>query len=421
MVAAYIMIAIYGKAGFAPDLPGLVQMETSAGGCQSGTGITGETMTAPVLFQEKPLTNQGRYGIATLNQPAKLNSLSLEMCQLLTEQLTLWEQDPAIAFVIFEGAGDKAFCAGGDLHQLYTSMQQYSGKPAADNVYAAQFFDVEYRLDYQIHTYSKPIICWGHGVVMGGGIGLMAGTSHRVVSESSRLAMPEVTIGLFPDVGGSWDLNHLAGRIGRFLAATGAILNAADSLFTGMADYCVRHADWSAIIADLERIDGTHIADRRQLDQRIHNVLAQHSAAATLDPGPLQTHYALLTALCANRDVVSLYRAFAALADHADPWLARAAQTMLKGAPISVALGLTLQERALHLSLAQVFQLEYKVALNCCAHGQLQEGIRALLIDKDKNPQWQPATIEQITPADIDALLSSPWQNASDNPLASLG
>lgn len=173
----------------------------------------------------------------------------------------------------------------------------------------------------------------------------MAGTSHRVVSESSRLAMPEVTIGLFPDVGGSWDLNHLAGRIGRFLAATGAILNAADSLFTGMADYCVRHADWSAIIADLERIDGTQMTDRRQLDQRIHDVLAQHSAAPTLDPGPLQTHYALLTTLCANRDIVSLYRAFAALADHADPWLARSAQTMLKGAPLSVALGLTLQER----------------------------------------------------------------------------
>lgn len=378
-------------------------------------------MTAPVLFQEKPLASQGRYGVATLNQPAKLNSLSLDMCQLLTDQLTRWELDPSIAFVIFEGAGEKAFCAGGDLHQMYASMQQNAGKPAADNAYAAQFFAVEYRLDYQIHTYSKPIICWGHGVVMGGGIGLMAGTSHRVVSESSRLAMPEVTIGLFPDVGGSWDLNHLPGRIGRFLAATGAILNAADSLFTGMADYCVRHADWSAIIAELERVDMAQTAGRRQLDQHIHEVLTQHSAAATLNAGPLQTHFALLSALCNNRDISSLYRAFAALADHADPWLVRAAQTMLKGAPLSVALGLTLQERALHLSLAQVFQLEYNVALNCCAHGQLQEGIRALLVDKDKNPQWQPTSIEQITPAEIDALLACPWPSAADSPLADLG
>ena len=378
-------------------------------------------MTAPVLFQEKPLAGQGRYGIATLNQPAKLNSLSLQMCQLLAEQLTRWEQDPAIAFVIFEGAGEKAFCAGGDLHQLYTSMQQNAGKPAADNAYAARFFDIEYRLDYQIHTYSKPIICWGHGVVMGGGIGLMAGTSHRVVSETSRLAMPEVTIGLFPDVGGSWELNHLAGRIGRFLAATGAILNAADSLFTGMADYCVRHADWPAVTAGLEQIDWNPQGNRRQLDQCIHQVLAQHSAVAALEVGPLQTHYAALLAICANRDIRSLYGAIAALADHTDPWLARAAQTMLKGAPLSVALGLTLQEKALHLSLAEVFQMEYNVAVNCCAHGQLQEGIRALLIDKDKNPQWQPATIDEVTQADIDGLLASAWQDASSNPLASLG
>lgn len=378
-------------------------------------------MTAPVLFQEKPLASQGCYAIATLNQPAKLNSLSLEMCQLLAEQLTRWEQDPAIAFVIFEGAGEKAFCAGGDLHQLYTSMQENAGKPAADNAYAARFFDIEYRLDYQIHTYGKPIICWGHGVVMGGGIGLMAGTSHRVVSETSRLAMPEVTIGLFPDVGGSWQLNHLTGRIGRFLAATGAILNAADSLFTGMADYCVRHSDWPAVTAGLERIEWDPEADRRQLDQCIHQVLAQHSTAATLESGPLQTNYAALLAICANRDVRSLYAAIATLADHTDPWLARAAQTMLKGAPLSVALGLTLQERAKHLSLAEVFQLEYNVAVNCCAHGQLQEGIRALLIDKDRSPRWQPATIDEVTQADLDALLASAWQDATSNPLASLG
>lgn len=377
-------------------------------------------MTAPVLFQEKPLAQQGRYGIATLNQPTKLNSLSLEMCQLLAAQLVRWSQDPAITFVIFEGAGEKAFCAGGDLHQLYKSMQEHAGKPAASNAYAAQFFDVEYRLDYQIHTYPKPIICWGHGVVMGGGIGLMAGTSHRVVSETSRLAMPEVTIGLFPDVGGSWHLNHLPGRIGRFLAATGAILNAPDALFTGMADYCVHHADWAAVTADLEQIDWNPAAGRHSLDQLIHEVIAKHSAAASLETGPLQTHYRFLSELCANRDIATLYHAIAALAGHEDAWLARAAQTMLKGAPLSVALGLILQECARHLSLAEVFQLEYTAALNCCAQGQLQEGIRALLIDKDRKPQWQPATIDQVSKQSVQAMLACPWPDASQSPLSTL-
>ncbi len=378
-------------------------------------------MTAPVLFQEKSLARQGKYGIATLNQPAKLNSLTLEMCELLGAQLTRWAQDPDILFVIMEGAGEKAFCAGGDLHQLYGSMQEHSGQPAAENVYAARFFDVEYRLDYQIHTYCKPIICWGHGVVMGGGIGLMAGATHRIVSETSRLAMPEVTIGLFPDVGGSWQLNHLPARTGRFLAATGAILNDSDALFTGMADDCISHADWPAVLTDLEQLQWQTSEGRHTLEQRIQEVFARHSTAANLDIGPFQTHYELLREICANRDITALYDAIANLASHEDTWLAKAAHTMLKGSALSVALGLILQESARHLSLAEVFQLEYNVAVNCCAHGQLQEGIRALLIDKDKTPKWQPATIQEVDKNLVESLLATPWTDASKNPLASLG
>ncbi len=377
-------------------------------------------MTSPVLFEEKALARQGKYGIATLNQPAKLNSLSLEMCELLAAQLTHWEQDNDILFVILQGAGEKAFCAGGDLHQVYASMQENAGKAASENAYAARFFDVEYRLDYQIHTYSKPIICWGHGVVMGGGMGLMAGASHRIVSDSSRLAMPEVTIGLFPDVGGSWQLNHLPARLGRFLAATGAILNASDALFTGLADDCVAHADWSSVIADLEQIELSQKEGRQLLDQHIQTVFSKHSSADHLQVGPLRSHFDLLRRICANRDTSALYRAIGELASHEDAWLAKAAHTMLKGSALSVALGLELQERARHLSLAQVFQLEYKVAVNCCAHGQLQEGIRALLIDKDKSPRWQPASIEDVREQDLQSLLASPWANDQNNPMAVL-
>ena len=376
-------------------------------------------MAAPVLFQEKTLPGQGRYGIATLNQPERLNSLSLDMCRLLTDQLARWEKDPDIIFVLLDAAGEKAFCAGGDLHQLYESMLHNAGKPASSNAHAVEFFDVEYRLDYQIHTYAKPLICWGHGVVMGGGIGLMAGASHRVVSDVSRLAMPEVTIGLFPDVGGSWLLNRLPGKTGKFLAATGAILNASDALFSGMADYCVPHASWAGIRATLERQSWASAAERNRNDEIIHQVLA--AVQSPLAPGPMAQHYNLINQICASRDAAVIYHAIAALDEHADPWLAKAAQTMKKGAPLSVALGLALQEQARHLSLADVFRLEYNAAIQCCAQGQLQEGIRALLIDKDKTPHWQPATIAEATPDLVGRMLASPWELAADHPLATFG
>ncbi|WP_334167975.1 enoyl-CoA hydratase/isomerase family protein, partial [Achromobacter mucicolens] len=199
-------------------------------------------MNAPVLFEERSAANGMRFGIATLNAPQTLNGLSLEMVDLLADRLDAWARDPGVALVVLQGAGDKAFCAGGDLHGLYRSMTENTGKPSWSNTYARTFFEREYRLDYRIHTYPKPVLCWGHGIVMGGGIGLMMGASHRVVSETSRLAMPEVSIGLFPDVGGSWLLNRMPGRSGVFLALTGAQLNTSDAFFAGLADFRLNSA-----------------------------------------------------------------------------------------------------------------------------------------------------------------------------------
>lgn len=209
-------------------------------------------MTAPVLFEERAAANGMRFGIATLNSPQTLNGLSLEMVELLAARLDAWARDPGVALVVLQGAGEKAFCAGGDLHGLYRSMTENAGKGPWANAYARRFFELEYRLDYRIHTYPKPVLCWGHGIVMGGGIGLMMGASHRVVSEASRMAMPEVSIGLFPDVGGSWLLNRMPGRIGMFLALTGAQLNTADAFFAGMADFRLDHADWPKLLESLQ-------------------------------------------------------------------------------------------------------------------------------------------------------------------------
>src|SRR5210317_2516528 len=202
---------------------------------------------APVVFEEIP-AGSGKVGRVTLSVAATLNSLTLEMVNLLQVRLDQWRTDESIAAIFIEGAGDKAFCAGGDVQALYRSATATPGGPCE---YAEDFFTREYRMNYTLHTYGKPIICWGHGIVMGGGRGVMAGCSHRVVTEKTRIAMPEVTIALFPDVGGSWFLNHMPGKCGQFLALTGASINAADAIYTGIAGRFIASEHKAAVIEQL--------------------------------------------------------------------------------------------------------------------------------------------------------------------------
>src|SRR5690606_7173204 len=165
-----------------------------------------------------------KIAVATLNSEKTLNSLTQTMVDLLGPQLKQWESDASIAAVVLRGAGEKAFCAGGDVKELYRSAVEKDGA-------AAKFYETEYRLDYQIHTYSKPIVMWGTGIVMGGGLGLASGASHRGVTETSRIAMPEITIGLFPDVRGTRFLNRAPGKIGLYLGLISALLHATVDLF----------------------------------------------------------------------------------------------------------------------------------------------------------------------------------------------
>ncbi|KAF1697256.1 enoyl-CoA hydratase [Pseudoxanthomonas jiangsuensis] len=379
---------------------------------------------APVLFEERAARRGRRIGIATLNAPRALNGLSLDMARLLDEKLVAWAKDEAIAVVVLQGAGEKAFCAGGDLQGLYRGMLDYqvrggwSGDPFLDprgNVHAEAFFETEYRLDYRIHTYPKPILCWGHGIVMGGGIGLMAGASHRVVSERSRLAFPEITVGLFPDVGGSWVLNRVPARAGLFLALTGAPLSAGDALYAGMADHLIaetQRADVMAAACD------TVWSDRAEDNHRQLSALLQGFGPETV-AGPLQQHAELIASLCAHDELADVVSAVAAI-EHQDPWLQTAKATLAAGSPGSARLGHELQRRTLSLSLADVFRLEYTVALHCAAHGDFAEGIRALLIDKDRNPQWNPSHLRQADRTWAATFFHAPWPE-DQHPLADLG
>jgi enoyl-CoA hydratase/carnithine racemase len=379
--------------------------------------IAAEAAPAPVLFAEREAAGGRRIAIATLNAPKTLNGLSLDMARLLDAQLVAWAADPAIAVVVLEGAGEKAFCAGGDLQALYRSMrEQPAGSDAMANTYAADFFETEYRLDHRIHSYAKPLLCWGHGIVMGGGIGLMGGASHRVVSERSKLAFPEITVGLFPDVGGSALLRRVPDRAGLFLALTGAPLNAGDAIYAGLADAHVPEAQRAAVYEAL----AAEVWESEDADNhaRLGALLGRFATAAAA--GPLQAHSALLATLCAHDELDALAAAIRAI-DVEDPWLRAAQATFAAGSPGSARLGFELQQRAADLSLAEVFRLEYVVALHCAAHGDFAEGIRALLIDKDRNPRWNPATLTEATPAWGADMLRAPVWTGGRHPLADLG
>ncbi|MBP2280781.1 enoyl-CoA hydratase/carnithine racemase [Psychrobacter sp. PL19] len=352
-------------------------------------------LEAPVLFKTETTDCGHLIGIMTLNTPKSLNALSVEMCQLLSHQLDQWQDDEQVVAILLKGAGDKAFCAGGDIRKLYDSMSETAPLP---NPYATEFFSHEYRLYRQMHFYTKPLILWGDGIIMGGGMGLMAGCSHRLVTERTRFAMPEVTIGLFPDASGSWFLQRMPAKIGLFLGLTGAQCNGNDALLANLAEYAVESSDYDAIIQRLIRSDWQAAVDVNQ-SATAHSI-TNHALAsqprADLPASKLAHHWQAIQKLMTSgglADIDALMRDEAALmqldANFAqDSWAQRAMSTYRHGCPVTVALTYALFHKVAELSIEQVLYLETNVAVHCAANPDFKEGVRALLIDKDRNPQW---------------------------------
>lgn len=354
----------------------------------------------PVLFDTEPTECGHLIGIMTLNMPKSLNALSVEMCQLLSKQLEQWQQDTQIVALVLKGAGDKAFCAGGDIRKLYDSMSTNAPLP---NPYATEFFSHEYRLYRQMHFYPKPLILWGDGIIMGGGMGLMAGCSHRLVTERTRFAMPEVTIGLFPDASGSWFLQRMPAKTGLFLGLTGAMCNGSDALLTNLAEYAVASSDYDAIIQRLKQSNWQEATDAGITDKfdskSAHDVVSRALAAqptADLPTSKLGAYWLPIQQLMNSgglSEIDTLLQSDEALAqldaDFAeDSWMQRAVATYRQGCPATVALTYTLYHKVTDLSLEQVLYLETNVAVHCAANPDFKEGVRALLIDKDRSPQW---------------------------------
>ncbi|OUR84002.1 enoyl-CoA hydratase [Colwellia psychrerythraea] len=389
-------------------------------------------MTDVVIFQEVDCSNGKKIGLITLNSPKSLNALSGEMVALLYPQLLTWQQQQDIAAVFLQGEGEKAFCAGGDIVHLYSAMKNCTMKSNnstgnlaealnADNKFAPEiedYFTQEYQLDFLIHTFNKPFIVWGNGIVMGGGLGMLVGASHRVVTESSRIAMPEISIGLFPDVGASYFLNKMPPGCGLFLALTGASINAADAKYCQLADYFVEQQHKDNLLTQLKMVNwGETIPLNHDKTSQLLQEFEQ-SSANKLPMSPLREHQTLITQLIDKPALTEIVAAILSI-ETEDKWLSRAQKSLKNGSALSARLAYSQLDMGKGMSLADCFRMELNLAVKCGHFGEFLEGVRALLIDKDNNPQWHFPSIELIDAKVLDWFFESIWSK-TEHPLAKL-
>lgn len=362
----------------------------------------------PVVFEELAVRNGGVIGVARLNAPKSLNALSLEMIRQLNAKLDSWAADRSVVAVWLEGAGEKAFCAGGDVVALYRSLSDdMSDNQTSDaGDFAEHYFSAEYALDFRIHRYAKPLIVWGDGIVMGGGLGLLAGAGQRIVTETTRIAMPEITIGLYPDIGASWFLNRMPPGVGVYLGLTGAQLNARDALDLGLADRYIPRDRREALL------DALMGADFSEPQKAVRDVLGQFEDRAQSPQAQVMPRLDAIQSLVDAAQVADAVERI--LTDErGDDWLITNRQRLAAGCPMSAHLVWQMLARHRQSSLADAFRDELSLSVKCCHHGDLAEGVRALLVDKDKQPRWSHPDAASVPEKEIESLFEPLWSRQS--------
>ncbi len=357
---------------------------------------------------------RGNAGLITLNRPKALNALSLQMVRDITAALTAWRDDPAVELAAIRGTNKAGkpgtpealfggFCAGGDIRFFHTAA--LAGDAALD-----EFFTEEYTLNHLIYNYPKPYIAFMDGVVMGGGMGLSQGAKLRIVTEHTKMAMPETNIGLFPDVGGGYFLSRCPGHVGEYLALTGEVIGADDAIDYGLADVKVDAAGLPALWDALGR-EGFDSWNATYLGA----ASAGKTGATALKYPQIDVHFGLLRV---KHIVDSLEKA------KDDIWAKKTAAVLRKRSPLMLHVALEQIRKARGLSLAEDLRMERDMVHNCFnlrpgVASETVEGIRALAVDKDYTPKWQPERIEDVKPGMADAFFVSPWA-ADAHPLRSL-
>lgn len=334
------------------------------------------TPSAEVLFERR-----GQLGVITLNRPKAVNALTAGMVSALLEQLTAWADDDAVATVLVRGAGDRGLCAGGDIVAIYRDMLA-GGNATAD------FWAEEYRLNSLISGYPKPYVAFMDGLVLGGGVGISAHGSVRVVTERTRTGMPETTIGLVPDVGGTLLLSRSPGEAGTHAALTGAHLGSADALFLGLADHFVPSGKLAELASALENEAAEAAVGR----------FTEKASASTLE-----AKHEWIDSCYTGDDANEIIHRLRTTGGEA----AQAAETIKAKSPTAVKVALESLRRVRGLTLDEALAQEYRVGLRFLAGPDFREGIRAQVVDKDRNPQWKPGTLAEVSAGDVEAYFAS--------------
>ena len=329
-------------------------------------------------------TVEGPIGRIRLNRPKALHALNLAMCEGVLEALETWRGDAAVEAIVVDHAEGRGFCAGGDIRMLAASG-------ATDGVEARAFFHAEYRMNHRLFTYAKPIVAFMDGITMGGGVGLALPCRFRVATENTKFAMPETGIGLFPDVGGGWYLSRLPGRIGQYLALTGHRINGADCLALGLATHYLTSGR-------LEGVKDWIVERPREIDL----ILAGSSDVP--DDAEIMTHRDDIDRLFASDVLEDIY---AALEADGGEWATQTLATLKTKSPQTMKVSLRLlHEGAAMASFADEMRQEYAIGAHVVQRHDFIEGVRAVIVDKDNAPRWDPATPEDVTDHVIDQIFA---------------
>jgi len=347
--------------------------------------------TPEIIFQELK-GSHGDVGLIVLNRPQALNALTQTMCVEMSKQLEAWAQKHEIKGVVIRGAGEKAFCAGGDIRRIYELGRE------GDLDRALNFFQDEYRNNYRIFTYEKPFIAFMDGITMGGGVGISIHGSHRIVTERTLFAMPETGIGFFPDVGGSYFLPRCEDEFGTYLALTGARLSAASLMDAKLGDAAVmsHHLD-ELLNALLEKNFGHHP------HEAVNEVLKQFSIS--IEPSSdFKTHRAVIKECFAHEEVESILDALNA---HHHPWCEEVIAQLSTKSPSSLKITLKQLRQGVSLDMAACLDMEYGLCQHFLKSKDFYEGVRAQLVDKDKNPRWDPPQLKEVTEEAVSQYFSA--------------
>jgi enoyl-CoA hydratase len=335
---------------------------------------------------------RGRLGIITLNRSKALNALNLAMVEQLDTILAAWAVDPAVDAVLIRSASERAFCAGGDVRSIGILPD-----PSERMSLGRAFFSAEYRVNWRINTLPKPFIALMSGIAMGGGLGISVHGSHRIGSETLRLAMPETLLGLFPDIGATWFLTRCPGSIGRYLALTGVSIGAADALAAGLATQHVPASEFAALTADLSsapKLDGA----------LVDTTVARYATPA--EGGPIPERAAEIDRLFGADDLDTVLARVGGASSTAE-WIEEADAALRRASPTSLRVTWRRMVEGRDRSIDQILEDDFRVAVRMVGRHDFAEGVRAILVDKDGAPRWDPTSPAEVAEAAA-ALLAPP-------------